>query len=124
MLLPQGFKRSIASSRQLIFPSVTSAANVFNPWVVTLVLTRPHPIVHCSPPRFDRRRSKGMDQQKAGEEHHRAGYAMNGERCGLPAARHKNVGHVSKRDDGENQENYAYCPAAGREHQGQHCHGS
>ena len=58
MLLPQGFKRTRASSRQLIFPSVTSAANVFNPCVVTLVLTRPHPIVHCSPPRFDRRAQK------------------------------------------------------------------
>jgi hypothetical protein len=46
--------------------------------------------------------SNGMDQQKAGEEHHCAGHAMNGERCGLSPARHQNVGHVAKRDDGEN----------------------
>jgi hypothetical protein len=32
----------------------------------------------------NRRCSNGMDQQQAGEEHYRAGHAMNGERCGLP----------------------------------------
>lgn len=45
---------------------------------------------------------------------------MNGERCGLSAGGRQNVDHVSKRDNGKDQEHYAYCPAAGREHQGQH----
>ena len=44
----------------------------------------------------------GTDQQKAGEEHHRAGHAMNGERWGLSPARDQNVEHVAQRDDGEN----------------------
>jgi hypothetical protein len=44
--------------------------------------------VYCCPPRFNRRPSKGMDKPKAGEEHHRAGHAVNGERCGLSAASH------------------------------------
>jgi hypothetical protein len=43
-----------------------------------------------------------MDQQQADRKHHRAGYAMNRERSGLSTARPKNVGHVAKRDDGEN----------------------
>jgi hypothetical protein len=43
-----------------------------------------------------------MDQQEADDKHHRADDAMNRERYRLPAARHENVGHVAKRDDGEN----------------------
>jgi len=61
--------------------------------------------------------SNGMDQQEASEEHHRAGHAMNGKRCGLSSARHQNVGHVAKRDDGENQKNYAYRPDVRSQHQ-------
>ena len=61
-----------------------------------------------------------MDQQEPSEEHHRAGYAMNGERCGLSPTRHQDVGHVAKRDDGENQNKYAYRPPVRSQHQGQH----
>ena len=55
-----------------------------------------------------RRRSNGMDQQEADDKHHRAGDAMNEERSRLRSARPQIDGHVAKRDDGFNEENYAY----------------
>jgi len=61
-----------------------------------------------------------MNQQDAGEEHYRAGHAVNGERCGLSPARHQNVEHVAKRNDGENEKNNAYRSAVGSQHKGQH----
>jgi len=76
-------------------------------------------MVHCFR-LSDRRRSNGMYQQETGEEHHRAGQAMHGERGDPSPARRQNIGHVSKRDDGENQKNYAHRPAVGCQHQGQH----
>jgi hypothetical protein len=43
-----------------------------------------------------------MDQQDASEEHHRAGHAVDGERCDFSPAGQQNVAHVAKRDEGEN----------------------
>src|SRR5215469_14224710 len=72
------------------------------------------------PPPFLPSCSNCMDQQEAGDYHHRAGDAMNGERCRLPPARPQNVGHVAKGDDGESKENNAHRPAIRGQHRGQH----
>ena len=62
--------------------------------------------------------SERRDQHEAGEQHDRAGHAMNRDRCNFSAARQNDVGHVAERDDGENKDSYAYGPAIRGEHQG------
>jgi hypothetical protein len=63
---------------------------------------------------------KGMDQQEAGKKHDCAGHAMNGEGGCFPTARHKNVGHVAKRNHSEDKEDDAYRPVGRGQHKGQY----
>ncbi len=60
----------------------------------------------------------GMDQQEADDEHDRAACTMNGESLQFRPARTQNIGHIAKRDDGEDEQNYACRPAVRGQHHG------